>query len=110
MSPALNLENATPPYERRRSRRYRIRAAAHLFLSGMREEAETVDISSGGVFLKSRNPLPLGRKVQLLLDWPALLDGTCPLRLMIDGKVLRSSRDGTALRIIRYDYRTRSRL
>jgi hypothetical protein len=63
------------------------------------------NISSGGVFLKAQAPLPVGKRVVLLLDWPAMLDGRCPLRLVIQGRVLRSSARGSAVRILRYEYK-----
>jgi hypothetical protein len=44
-----------------------------------------------------------------LIDWPALLDQRCPLRLVITGKILRSDQTGTAVGIIRYDFRIRPR-
>jgi hypothetical protein len=109
MSPALNLIATTVPCERRQYRRYRIQAAADVFILGARLTAETIDISSGGVLLASPTLLPVGRRVQLSVDWPARLNERCGLRLRIDGKVLRSHQDGTAIAILRYEYRTRSR-
>jgi hypothetical protein len=109
MSPALNLRSATVPSERRRYRRYPIQAGAEVFLFGAHLTAETIDISSGGVLLASRTLLPVGRRVQLSIDWPALLNERCGLRLMVEGKVLRSNENGSAVAILRYEYRTRSR-
>ena len=62
------------------------------------------NIGSGGVFLKAQNPLPVGQQVELFLDWPAMLDGRRPLRLVIKGRALRSSARGTAVRLLRYEY------
>ena len=109
MSPALSLRTATAACERRRHQRYRINTTAQVFLSGVHERVETLDISSGGVLLKSGALLPVGRRVQLFVDWPALLNERCALRLIIEGKIIRSNPEGTAIKIIRYDYRTRYR-
>jgi hypothetical protein len=109
MSPALNFKAATLVSERRRHRRYRISTAAQVFFSDVHHDTVTIDISSGGVLLQSHGGLPIGRQVQLLLDWPAFLNERCALRLAIEGRVLRSNPAGTAVEIVRYDYRTCSR-
>lgn len=105
MSPAPSRKFA--PYERRRHQRFPITARSQYILAGIREQATTLDISSGGVFLKTEKILPVGKQIEVLIDWPALLDDRCPLRLVIAGKVLRSDQAGTAVGIIRYDFRIR---
>jgi len=105
MSPAPRLKFA--PYERRQHQRFPITAQSQYILAGSKEQATTTDISSGGVFLKTAKILPVGKQIQVLIDWPALLDQRCPLRLVIIGKVLRSAEGGTAVGIIRYDFRIR---
>lgn len=105
MSPAPSRKFA--PYERRQHQRFPISANSQYILAGNRAQATTLDISSGGVFLKTEKILPVGKQIQVLIDWPALLDERCPLRLVITGKVLRSDPAGTAVGIIRYDFRIR---
>ena len=105
MSPAPRLKFA--PYDRRQHQRFPITARCLYILAGNRGQAKTSDISSGGVFLKIDNILPVGKQIQVLIDWPALLDERCPLRLVIAGRVLRSDSSGTAVGIIRYDFRIR---
>jgi len=107
MSPAPSLRFA--PYERRQHQRFPITAQAQYILAGTRGQAVTIDISSGGVLLKPENPIPAGKQIQVLIDWPALLDQRCPLRLVIVGRVLRSDVSGTAIGIVRYDFRIRPR-
>ena len=107
MSPAPSLRFA--PYERRQHQRFPITAQSQYILAGTKGQATTTDISSGGVFLKTEKILPVGKQIQVLIDWPALLDQRCPLRLVIVGKVLRSAEGGTAVGIIRYDFRIRPR-
>ncbi len=109
MSPAPNLKAGPVPYERRQHQRFPMNAAAHYVFSGIRGEAVTHDISSGGVFLKTPVILPVGKRLQIFIDWPALLDNHCPLRLVVSGRVLRSDTTGTAVGIIRYDYKLRRR-
>jgi PilZ domain-containing protein len=107
MSPAPNPRFV--PYERRQTQRYPITAQTQFILTGIRGQAITSDISSGGVFLKTDRVLPVGKQIQLFIDWPALLDQRCPLRLVVTGKTLRSDEKGTAVGIIRYDFRIRPR-
>ena len=109
MSPAPNLKSGRAPFERRQHQRFPMSAAAHYVLSGVRGQAITQDISSGGVFLKTAVVLPVGKRLQIFIDWPALLDERCPLRLVVSGRVLRSDGSGTAVGIIRYDYKLRPR-
>ena len=70
---------------------------------------KTYDFSRSGIFFSSYQALPKGLPVELLIDWPMLLDGVCPLQLRISGKVLRSSEAGTAVKIMRHEFCTRSR-
>ena len=109
MSPAPSLKFRNVAYERRHHQRFPITAQAQYILAGTRGQGVTTDISSGGVFLKTDRILPVNKQIQLLVDWPALLDQRCPLRLVITGRTLRSDADGTAVGIIRYDFRIRPR-
>jgi hypothetical protein len=70
---------------------------------------KTCDFSRNGVFFHANHALPKGLAVELSIDWPVLLDGVCPLQLRISGKVLRSSEAGTAVKIMRHCFCTRSR-
>jgi hypothetical protein len=70
---------------------------------------KTCDFSRNGIFFHAEQALPTGLAVELSIDWPMLLDGVCPLQLRISGKVLRSSEAGTAVKIMRHWFCTRSR-
>ena len=105
MSPAPGQRFA--PYERRQHQRFPITAQSQYALAGKRAPATTLDISSGGVFFKAEKILPVGKQIQVFIDWPALLDQRCPLRLVITGRVLRSDQTGTAVGIVRYEFRIR---
>jgi len=69
---------------------------------------KTMNIGSGGVLFTTEQRLPLGRIVELAVNWPARLDGTCPLKFVATGRVVRSDDDCAAVRIERYEFRTRS--
>ena len=93
--------------ERRQHRRYPITAQLEYILTGNRAQATTLNISSGGVFLKTDQILPVGDQIRVLINWPVLLDQRCPLRLVITGRILRSDEAGAAVGIVRYDFKIR---
>ena len=68
---------------------------------------KTLNIGSGGVLFTTENRLPMGRMVELSVNWPARLDGTCALKFVATGRVVRSEEDRAAVRIERYEFRTR---
>jgi hypothetical protein len=68
----------------------------------------TLNIGSGGVLFTTEEKLPLGRTVELSVNWPAMLDGTCPLKFVAVGRVVRAEEDIAAVRIERYEFRTRA--
>jgi signal transduction histidine kinase len=65
----------------------------------------TIDFSSDGVLFYTQEPLCLGAAIQVILNWPATLDGRIPLRLYILGNVVRSDRDRAAVRIVSHEFR-----
>jgi len=67
----------------------------------------TINMSSGGICFGSTEPLVPGAKVEVALDWPFALDGTCPLKMCVSGRVLWNDRSRTAIKILRYEFRTR---
>jgi hypothetical protein len=105
MSPDPDLGNCRLGVERRRHRRFPISGLVEYVLRGRHGEAAMLDVGSGGVFLKAQDPLPVGKPVKLFLEWPAMLDGRYPLRLVIEGRILRSSARGSAVSILRHEYR-----
>ncbi len=67
-----------------------------------------VNIGSGGVLFTTVNRLPIGRTVEVSINWPALLDGACPLKFIASGPVVRAEDNRAAIRIDRYEFRTRA--
>jgi hypothetical protein len=45
--------------------------------------------------------------VELSVTWPALLEGKCPLQFVATGRVVRSENNRAAVKIERYEFRTR---
>ena len=68
---------------------------------------KTLNIGSGGILFTTEERLPMGRLVELSVNWPARLGGTCPLKMVARGRVIRSEPTRAAVRIERYEFRTR---
>jgi hypothetical protein len=66
----------------------------------------TVDLSSGGVLFETDRPLPVGLNVELSVAWPVLLHGVAPMRLFVTGRIVRTSRNRTAIRTVQHEFRT----
>ena len=67
----------------------------------------TLNIGSGGILFTTEESLPVGRVVELSVNWPARLDGTCALKFVAVGRIVRSEPDRAAVRIERYQFKTR---
>ena len=67
----------------------------------------TLDMSSSGIFFSTQSRLQAGRTVEVSVNWPARLDGSCPLKLVATGRVVRSEALRAAVKIERYEFRTR---
>ena len=97
--------------ERRMKRRFQIeQEVRYKMLYGQRiaetGTGKTMNISSGGVWFSTETMLTAGMPVELSMNWPVLLNDSCPMKLMIYGCVIRSSDKGAAVAIERYEFRT----
>jgi hypothetical protein len=70
-------------------------------------QGKTLQMSSHEVDFTTESVLGQGEKVELAMEWPALLDNNCVLKLEICGVVVRSLPSATTVRIARYEFRTR---
>jgi hypothetical protein len=85
--------------------RYRIVHSKSESISG---SGITLNIGSGGILFTTAERLPVGRTVELAVNWPARLDGVCPLQFVAIGRVIRAEDDRAAVQIERYEFKTRS--
>lgn len=106
---------ALAPYriERRQTSRFPLKEEVRYRLIQSRVDAhkgvgQTLDVSSGGILFTTSERLPVGRIVEVAMHWPAQLNGTCPLQFVARGRVIRSDGKTAAVRIQRYEFRTRS--
>src|ERR1043166_8901786 len=101
-----------PPSERRQAPRYEVNLGLRYLILHPKErisetgEGRTVDLSSAGVRFMAHAPIGLGRRVRLLVDWPALFDERVQLQLVVEGVVVRSKGKATALQIQQHALKT----
>ena len=67
----------------------------------------TVNISSGGVFFETKSDLPTHGPIELILDWPS--EGVANLKLIVQGRIVRSDAIGTAVKMTRHKFRASER-
>ena len=68
---------------------------------------KTLDISSGGMLFETKQRLRAGKRVEVSVNWPAMLDGACPLKLVALGRVVRAEDNRAAMHIEQHEFRTR---
>ncbi|MGA9627898.1 MAG: hypothetical protein WBL65_11110 [Bryobacteraceae bacterium] len=66
----------------------------------------TIDVGSGGVAFSADHELEPGAAVELSINWPALLDQTCPIRLVVFGRVLRGAGRAAVCTVNKHEFRT----
>ena len=84
--------------------RYRVLHAKSLNVTGV---GKTLNIGSRGILFTTEEMLPLGKLVEVAVNWPARLGGSCPLRFVAVGRVVRAENNKAAVRIERYEFKTR---
>ena len=99
-------QRAKRRYVIERDVKYRLLSGSNVAESGM---GRTLDISSSGVAFTIEKPLAVGTIVELSVSWPALLNNSCAMKLMLFGRVVRSDSRLAAMTIERYEFRTQGR-
>jgi len=90
----------------RRELRYKVLVDRVIVDSGT---GQTMNVSSGGLAFAIDHELKPGAFIELSVSWPAMLDDTCPMRLIVFGRVLRSQGRKTVCTIDKYEFRTQAR-
>jgi hypothetical protein len=102
-----------PAVERRGSKRFAIEQEVLYKILDHRAAVpesgagKTLDISSGGVLFETVQRLRSGKRVEVSVNWPAQLDGGCPLKFVAVGRVVRAEETRAAMHIEQYEFRTR---
>ena len=90
-------------YPARLGVKYQVWSGTEVVLEG---DGYTEDLSSGGVLLRADRELPLGMFIEMRINWPVPLGNACPLHLRASGHVVRSDRQGSAVAVTRFEFRT----
>jgi CheY-like chemotaxis protein len=69
--------------------------------------SETLNIGSKGLLFTSNEQLDAGQLVRVALDWPIRLENQVLLKLVAEGRIVRSDNCQTAMTISKYEFRTR---
>ena len=105
---ADRLETAAS--EQRSSQRYPIELEVEYRLLGKGRtqvgSGKTRNISSSGVLFQAHDAPAAGSSIELMLSWPFLLEGVCPLRLVMRGRIVRSDPHGVAIQSNYHEFRT----
>ncbi|MGA2133623.1 MAG: PilZ domain-containing protein [Bryobacteraceae bacterium] len=102
-----------PSVERRASKRFPIeqdlsyRVLDHRTSVPESGAGKTIDISSKGLLFGTERRLRPGKRVEVSVNWPALLEGGCPLKFVAVGRIVRAEEDRAAVQIEQHEFRTR---
>jgi len=100
--------------DRRSDRRYPITLPLQYKLirrgqSQLRGFGRTLNISTHGVLFEADDVVPAGGQIELAVNWPFLLQGSCCLRLVMRGSILRTDEKTIALKAAFHEFRTAGR-
>lgn len=72
-------------------------------------EGRTVSIGSREVVFEASWQLPMGALIELSIAWPALLNGGCPMQLIVLGRIIDAENGLVKCAVLKYEFRTRAR-
>jgi len=98
------------PAERRSHRRYSLEVplryrAANCPLKTVWKHGRAFDMSAGGILIHLPEPVAIGTKLELAMDWTGLYHGRQAMRLFLVASVTRHDGRGAALRILSHRFR-----
>lgn len=110
MSPNPKLKQPIGAPGRPEHLRFPVSVAVEYVTKELRGTGTALAISGRDVLIRTADSLPSGNRVELLIEWPSVLEGWSPWYLMINGKILRSTQNAAAIRISKYKFRLRFRV
>ena len=93
-------------FDLQREIRYKLVEDGVLRASGT---GNTLNMCSGGIAFSTEQALQPRAFAELSISWPVLLGETCPMRLIVFGRILRSADGKTVCSIDKYEFRTQAR-
>jgi len=99
--------NESDGEDRREGLRFSIqREVRYSTPNGKKGAGTSLDISRKGILFTTQQVLDVGEFVELSLEWPVRLDQKTPLKLVLRGRVVRSSDDRPAVFVRQHELRT----
>lgn len=89
-----------------RELRYKVLDGDRIVASGL---GTTANMSSAGIAFHTNAYLPSGSFIELAISWPAMLADSCPMRLIVFGRVLRGADDIKVCTVDKWEFRTQAR-
>jgi len=108
-----NDSRLDPAVERRASKRFPIeqevsyRVLDHKAIVPESGVGRTFDISSKGILFATEQRLRSGKRIELSVNWPAVLEGGCLLKFVAVGRIVRVEDARASITIEQYEFRTR---
>jgi hypothetical protein len=93
-------------FDLQREIRYKLVEDGALKASGT---GNTLNMCSGGIAFSTGQALQPRAFAELSISWPVLLSDTCPMRLIVFGRILRSADGKAVCSIDKYEFRTQAR-
>lgn len=69
------------------------------------QPGKTISLNSKCALFETASQLPLGERVELFISWPAKFDNTFPIKLVAEGRVIRSTPSQAAVSLLRHEFR-----
>jgi hypothetical protein len=67
-------------------------------------------MASAGIAFLTEGQIAAGSFIELSISWPVLLENSCPMRLIVFGRLVRSSGRKAVCTVDKYEFRTQARL
>lgn len=78
--------------------------------SPIQGRGEVVNISSTGVAFRTETALTPNQSIDASMEWPAVLNGDCVLRVTMEGRVVRVENGLAVMSVGKYEFRTGGRV
>lgn len=89
-----------------RDLRYKLLEKDAIVAAGM---GKTIDMSSSGIAFSVDQRLKQDAFIELSISWPVLLNSSCPMRLIVFGRVRRINNEKVVCSVDKYEFRTQAR-
>src|SRR3984885_11816120 len=105
-----NDSRLDPAVERRASKRFPIeqevsyRVLDHKAIVPESGVGRTFDISSKGMRFATEQRLRSGKRIELSVNWPAVLEGGCPLKFVAGGRVVGGEDTRASISIEQHEF------